>query len=235
MKDKEIIKHLRQVLDRPLQVKGYKFNSKKGSYIRFDSTTGLYFEISFLLLDYATEENVKGKYLEIYLYICHNEISKILCETSTRNFLDLFSFPLVRNMLPDIVLNPDFENYTKRNNHNYFRLIFSNENDLNEKPVQILSLIDTYVLPFFEKFDTLEKIGGQFDNSYEKNMVFINSNPDRLFALTALLWILKDSEVEKKTNQIRTIFEEYSNRYKDPNYLKEFDRLVERFKSAGGG
>ncbi len=232
MKEKEILKGIRYYLDNDMKKNGFTFNSKWETYIRADTQNQLYFEVSFLFLDFVPiGTNSKSKYLEIYLNIYHTETSKLLLEITTRgkNLDSFFYFSIIGNMLADIVLNPELCNYANRNNHNYFKLDFVTEDDIKMRSGEILSLMNKYVLPFFNRFDTLGKIKDALDCCYSNDIVIHTGNNERLLALAGLLYSFNDPLRENKIQQIRDYF--ISIYYEEA--LLELESLVEVLKSRG--
>ncbi|PUZ24406.1 hypothetical protein GA0116948_1051 [Chitinophaga costaii] len=58
MKQKDILKAIRLVIDNELEKLGFVFKSKMGGYVKFHAESQLYFEISFLFLDTADYDTV---------------------------------------------------------------------------------------------------------------------------------------------------------------------------------
>ncbi len=209
MKEKEIVKEICKQLNGKMEKLGYEFNKRWGSYRKFDPHEQLYFEIAFLFLDSVDiGTNSKSKYLEIFLDIYHIPTSKLLFETMTRgkNLDSFFYFKIVGNMLSDIVMNPDWCNYTNRNNHNYFKLEFVTENDIICRSNEILDLVHKYSIPFFEKLNSAEKIKEALDCCYDKGIVLHNVNNERLFALVSLLFHFNDPQKNENIRRIKDYF-----------------------------
>jgi hypothetical protein len=211
MSKKDIIKSLRSKLDIELRALGFAYKSKEESYVKLDKETQLYFEISLLFLDYGDYEYASdGKYVELYVNVYHKEISNILLDTSTRNFLgSIFYFKIVGNLLADIILNPTIADYTKRNNFNYFKFNFpaGKEAEVSDAvSSKMLSVINQQVIPFFDTVNTLEKIMYHLDQNYEGGLSIHNVNNERLLALAVLLLQFKDDKALEKIQRIRAYF-----------------------------
>lgn len=211
MGKKDIIKLLRSKLDVELKALGFAYKSKEASYVKLDKETQLYFEISLHFLDYVDYESASdSKYVELYVNVYHQEVSNILLETSTRNFLSsIFYFKIVGNLLADIMLNPTIADYTKRNTFNYFKLNFpgGKESDVADAvSSKMLDIINQQVIPFFDTVNTLEKIKHNLDQNYENTLSIHNVNNERLLALAVLLLEFKDDKVLEKIQRIRAHF-----------------------------
>lgn len=226
---KNIVKGIRLHLDEEMKKRSFKFNSRWQSYINFDAENDLYFEVSLSFLNYVAKgTNYKSKYLEIYLNIYHTETSKMLLAVATRgkNLDSFFNFPIVGNMLPDIILNPDRCIYMNRNNHNYFKLEFVTEEDIKVKSEEILSLVIKYAIPFFESLDSLEKIKTALDCCYSKDLSINNATIERHLSLAALLYHFNDTLKENKIQKIRDYF--ISIRHDEA--ILELNTLVQKFE-----
>lgn len=228
MKEREIIKGIRAHLDSKMSEEGYRFDNKTGSYLKFDETTQLYYRISLLFVNYvANGTNHKSKYLEVFLEIYHSDISKMIHDISIRgqNLDSFFYFKVIGNMLSDIVLNTDWSDYLKRNNHNYFKLEFVFENDIAKCSKKLFCLLEEHALPFFEKFDALDKIAIALDRCYDKTLVIHNINSERLLVVVALLFYFNDPQRDEKIKQI----ESYLAMIRHDEALLELTSLKNRF------
>lgn len=227
IKEKEIVSGLRTHLDGEMAKLHFEFNKKLGNYIKYDSQQELYFEVSLLFLNFvASETNHTSKYLEIYVNIYHVPTSKLLLEVTTRgkNLDSFFYFKTVGNMLSDIVLNPDWCNYTSRNNHKYFKLGFVTEEDIKDKSEEIIGLLHKHITPFFENLNTLHKIKNALDCSYRKDIAIHNVSVERLLSLVALLYHFKDPLKGEKIQQIRDYFISVNH----PTAIAEMDVLIRK-------
>ena len=213
MEEKQLLKAIREYLDPTMAKYGYKFNSKLGSYLRIDGITELYFEISLSFMDYVSYvSGKKTKYLEIYTNVYHKNISQLLLEHSSRKFLgSLYYFKLIGNLLSDIVLNKDNSEYTSRSNHNYFKIIFESDDEINSYADKILQIIELEAIPFFCKVDTLEKIKDILDTNYSFDCVYHNIFTERLLVLAVLLYKLNDPEKEIKLLNIENVLNKTRN------------------------
>jgi hypothetical protein len=223
MKHTEIIKYLRSKVDQNLKEQGYKYASKNMAYVKFDNETKLFFSIELVFLDYATEKDDKAKYLEIYTNIYHETFSSILHRTSTRKeFTNPFSFKMLGNILSDIFLNPKIDEYTKKNNHNYFKLVFDDVSEFETCTDKFLKILSDYALPFFDAYRGVKMIKEAIDRSYDKCLAIHNINYERLLVLTILLFYYHDSQLEDKLEEIRRYFVSINN----PSALEDLNQLI---------
>lgn len=225
MTEKEILSFIHLTLDQDLAVKGFKFDKKRSAYLKFDEHSDLYFEISLLCMDIVVAgTNYKSKYLEIFANIYNKEISTKIWKSTTRgNHLNsYFYFKIVGNMFSDILLNPRWCEYNKRNNHNYFKLEYVSPTDLEIKTIELRKILFANVIPFFEELDNIDKIRIAIDCSYKNGISIHNVNTERLFALIVLLKKANDTNLRSKIFDIKTYFKEVNN----TQALTELDQLL---------
>jgi hypothetical protein len=226
MRKKEILNAIRSETDEFLETLGFSYHISKEEYVRHDKVNNLHQCISFLFFNNATVKHPMGKYLELYLWVYSHEISSIMYECSEiKEYVGRkFFFPILGNMLPDIVLNPDFDTYTFKSNHNYFKLTFESEEDLVTKPLAIVSLLRQYAVPFFAEYDTLPKIKTALDRHYETILPVHQIYLYRLKELIILFHLFKDPDLARKTDAL----EDYIIKVGDPKAIREVANLRQR-------
>jgi hypothetical protein len=208
---KELKDFLFKCLNEKLEPVGFKFSKAKQGFVKETDLGQLWF--SFLFYKYA---GVKGFEINPVMQIRFEQIEEIFHKESEFSNKDQKGTSTV---------GCSIENFLAPSDNNSFRKTISSENDITITCNFFYYLFQSIVVPFFNKYNSLESLN-ELINSHPKENLNLIHPIFRGSKGLIIAHLLKDEDFE----QLKKVYGAHYDSYYDGFYKPDFEKIVKRLK-----